>query len=112
MPQHSRKKKAQKPGRLLPVPVVALFDLLAAGAAICVFALFHHVLPRVSDNQGTVLERPTASASSTGADRRQFRRRFGRPLPKRLGRQMAGQVFQHGAENRFQLPQSFRLHHH
>ena len=65
MPQHSRKKKAQKPGRLLPVPVVALFDLLAAGAAICVFALFHHVLPRVSDNQGTVLERPTASASST-----------------------------------------------
>lgn len=68
MPQHSRKKKGRKPGRLLPIPVVALLDLLAAGVAICVFALFHHVLPRVSDNQGIVLERPTDSASSTAAD--------------------------------------------
>lgn len=54
--------------RLLPVPVVVLIDVVLAGAALCVFALFHHVLPRVSENQGTVIPRPTSSAESSASD--------------------------------------------
>ena len=38
----SHKKRTRK---LLPVPVVALIDVVAAGACLCIFSLFHHVLP-------------------------------------------------------------------
>ncbi len=34
------------PGKLLPVAIVVGLDILLIGAALCVFALFHHVLPR------------------------------------------------------------------
>ncbi len=57
-----KKRRHTKRGRLLPVPVVALLDVVAAGACLCVFALFHHVLPRVSEYQGTVLLPPSSSA--------------------------------------------------
>ena len=54
----SHKKRTRK---LLPVPVVALIDVVAAGACLCIFSLFHHVLPRVSDFQGTPISRPPVS---------------------------------------------------
>ncbi len=54
---HAKRKRG-----LLPIPVMVLFDILTAGACLCVFSLFHHVLPRVSEYQGTVILRPSSSA--------------------------------------------------
>lgn len=48
--------------KLLPLPLTALIDVVLAGAALCVFALFHHVLPQVSGNQGTAIPRPAPTA--------------------------------------------------
>ncbi len=39
------RKESEKKTRLLPVYALVIIDLLALGAALCVFALFHHVLP-------------------------------------------------------------------
>ena len=38
-------------------------DLVLAGIALCVFALFHHVLPREQESVGIVIARPTATAT-------------------------------------------------
>ena len=53
-----------------------LIDAMAAGLALAVFALFHHVLPREQEslnvrieNPGSSLIRPAASAGSQAADR-------------------------------------------
>ena len=53
-----------------------LIDAMAAGLALTVFALFHHVLPREQEslnvrieNPGSSLIRPAASAGSQAADR-------------------------------------------
>lgn len=42
---------------LLPAWAIILIDLLAIGAALCLFSLFHHVLPRTL-SEGQVIEAP------------------------------------------------------
>lgn len=40
---------------------VALMDILLIGVGLCVFALFHHVLPEEYEDAGVVLARPSAA---------------------------------------------------
>ncbi len=43
----NKEKRPKNKRKLLPVPALAGIDVALAGAALCVFALFHHVLPSV-----------------------------------------------------------------
>ena len=43
----NKDKRPKNKRKLLPVPALAGIDVALAGAALCVFALFHHVLPSV-----------------------------------------------------------------
>ena len=56
---YRRKKKH----RLLPGWAVALIDIGLIGVTVCVFALFHHVLPRKIDNPGVVIPPPDVSST-------------------------------------------------
>lgn len=84
-PSHQKRTR-----KLLPVPVVALIDVAVAGACLCIFSLFHHVLPRVSDFQGTPISRPPVSDSTGRLLVPGFFRFRAAAFPRRLGRQMAG----------------------
>lgn len=56
----------EKKGTLLPVWAVLLIDLLCLGVALCVFALFHHVLPQQMRPEEThALTAGTPSPSQT-----------------------------------------------
>ena len=57
----------QRHSKRLPGVVVAAIDVLLAGVCLCVFALFHHVLPRKLDTPTRVVPRPgVTSAVSAG----------------------------------------------
>ncbi len=43
----NKDKRTKNKRKLLPVPALAGIDVALAGAALCVFALFHHVIPSV-----------------------------------------------------------------
>ena len=43
----NKDKRPKNKRKLLPVPALAGIDVALAGAALCVFALFHHVIPSV-----------------------------------------------------------------
>jgi hypothetical protein len=45
--------------RKIPLWAKFLIDFFALGAALCVFALFHHVLPKDMSDSGTVITRPS-----------------------------------------------------
>ena len=53
-----------------PILKRILIDILCAGLALTVFALFHHVLPREQQSLGIVIENPYRQAPSGDADRR------------------------------------------
>lgn len=55
--QHRRKKVRKQ----LPGYAVAILDFVLVGASVCMFALFHHVLPRKSSNTGIDIPRPPVS---------------------------------------------------
>lgn len=57
----STQKSPQKP---LPVAIVAGLDILLIGAGLCVFALFHHVLPRAYATGQTSAAASTPAATS------------------------------------------------
>lgn len=64
---HPSRASHHKRARLLPVPVLAVIDVVLAGAALCVFSLFHHVLPSRGNQQGVEIPRPdTSSTAPTG----------------------------------------------
>ena len=53
-------------GNQLPGWVLILIDVALTGIVVCVFALFHHVLPRKSSNPGIDIPRPPISDVPTG----------------------------------------------
>lgn len=55
-----------KKRKLLPGWAVFLIDFGLIGVTVCIFALFHHVLPRKSNNPGVVI--PPPGVSSTVSD--------------------------------------------
>ena len=51
-----------------PVLMRLLADLLCAGIGLCVFALFHHVLPRRQESLGIVIENPYRTEDKEAGD--------------------------------------------
>ena len=51
--------------RKMPTGILILMDILLAGAALCVFALFHHVLPQAWQGENITVARPGSLAIST-----------------------------------------------
>ena len=67
---HARRLSKRAPEEdkkgLLPGWAVACIDILLIGAALCLFALFHHVIPRVGN--GPILEIPRPESSSASVE--------------------------------------------
>jgi exopolysaccharide biosynthesis protein len=51
----------------LAAGILIFIDILVTGAALCVFALFHHVLPRAMQGEGIQILRPGTNASAEEA---------------------------------------------
>lgn len=78
------------PRRILPAWLVVILDILAVGAALCVFALFHHVLPKVGT--GPVMDIVDAAVWSNTAA----------AMPE--SKPNTGAAAQSGAQTPIQLP--------
>ena len=52
------------PKKLMPAYLLALIDVLLTGVALCVFALFHHVLPQALKGDNIEINRPSTAASA------------------------------------------------
>ena len=58
----AKKKPAAQP--LLPLWKLLVQQLLLTGLVLCVFALFHHVLPRAQESLDIAVERPAAQTAA------------------------------------------------
>ncbi len=58
---------AVRPKKKPPLALVIALDIVLTGLALCVFALFHHVLPGEIISTGQTLPRPTTTISTTAS---------------------------------------------
>lgn len=68
MQQTSRHAARRAKSKLRPVWLLAILDILLAGLVLCVFAMFHHVIPRLQAGPAVPiaeLGRPTATPEAT-----------------------------------------------
>lgn len=49
----------------LPAYLLILIDILLTGAALCIFALYHHVLPQMLQGDNITISRPTTAGFAT-----------------------------------------------
>lgn len=59
------KRQAPPRVRQQPVWVLAAANLAVTGVCLCIFALFHHVLPVAQSGTGTVIDRPSGGNTSS-----------------------------------------------
>lgn len=63
-----QKKKAPPRVKQKPAWVLVAANLAVTGVCLCIFALFHHVIPVAHSNAGTVITRPGSSNSAPASD--------------------------------------------